>query len=83
MVVSSILYPVLHHFPVVFANIIHRHGNGRPIFITAIPSLRRPPTDQTRALEVVALEEEPSTFERNDCGPDYIMEVRDRYFFPS
>jgi len=82
VVVSPIFYPVPHDFPMVLANIIHGHGNGKPIFVIATANLRGPPTDRTCAFEVVAREEESLAFVCNGCRIHNIVEIGDRYLFP-
>ena len=67
----------------VLVNIIQGHGNGKPIFVVAAANLRGPPTDQTRAFEVVAREEEPLAFVCDGCRLHNIVEIGYRYLFPS
>jgi hypothetical protein len=83
VVVSPIFNPVPHDFSMVLANIIQGRGNGEPIFIIATANLRGPPTDQTRAVEVVARDEESLAFVRDGCRPHNFVEIGYRHLFPS
>lgn len=64
VVISPTSYPVVHHFPMVRADIGHGHGDDRPVVVAAGTSFRRPRTDRTRAFEVVPVQEEFLTLVR-------------------
>src|SRR5258707_990992 len=80
-IVSLVHYPVLHDFPIVLANVSRGCGDDRPLFVTAIAHFRGPPTDRTRAFEVIALKEELLTFVRNRRRLHNTLEIGDRDLF--
>jgi len=80
-IVSLVYYPVLHDFPIVRANISYGCGDDRSFFVTAIALFRGPPTDRTRAFEVIALKEELLTFMRNRTRLHNSLEIRNRDLF--
>jgi hypothetical protein len=53
VVISPTSYPVLHHFPIVRADVVHGLGNDRSIIVAASMGFRRSCTDRTRTFEVV------------------------------
>lgn len=79
--ISPVYDPVLRHFPVVFPNVSDGYGNDGPFFVTTIAYFRRPPTNRTRAFEVVALKEELLTFVRNRSRLQNTLEIGDRDLF--
>jgi hypothetical protein len=80
-IVSLVYYPVLRHFPIVFPDISDGYGNDGPFFVTAIAYFRGPPTNRTRAFEVVTLKEELLTFVRNRSRLQNTLEIGDRNLF--
>jgi len=81
MVASAVLYPVVHHFPIILANIQHGLVEDGPVFLAASASFRRFPTGRTRAFEVVAFKEEFLALVGCSGRHYEILKIRDRYFF--
>ena len=64
MVVSPTRYPIVHHFPIVRTDVVHRYAVGRPIVVAPSTNFRISRTDRTGAFEVVSFQEELLTLVR-------------------